>query len=128
LVDYQNSVLVAQGEVENAIVAYLKSHQQFDAYRIAAAASQRSVTIATIQYQEGAIDFNTLITTLASNTQQQDLLTVTQGSVSTNLVEVYKVLGGGWEIRAGRDPVEQLPASMKTQMRERTGAWDGVLE
>jgi NodT family efflux transporter outer membrane factor (OMF) lipoprotein len=86
LVDYQNTVLVAQGDVENAIVAYLKSHQQLNAYRIAAAASQRSVEVATIQYQEGAIDFNTLITTLASNTQQQDLLKVTQGSVSANLV------------------------------------------
>jgi NodT family efflux transporter outer membrane factor (OMF) lipoprotein len=128
LVDYQNTLLVAQGDVENAIVAYLKSHQQLDAYRTAAAASQRSVEVATIQYQEGAITFNTLITTLASNTQQQDLLSTTQGSVSTNLVQVYKALGGGWEIRGDRDPVELLPEPMKAEMRERTGAWDGVLE
>jgi len=128
LVDYQNTLLVAQGDVENAIVAYLKSHQQLDAYRIAAAASQRSVEVATIQYQEGAITFNTLITTLASNTQQQDLLSTTQGSVLTNLVEVYKALGGGWEIREDRDPVELLPEPMKAEMRERTEAWDGLLK
>ena len=75
----------------------------------------------------GTVDFNTLITTLASNTQLQDLHSLTQGSVSTNLVQVYKALGGGWQIRDDRDPVEQLPASMKKQMRERTEAWDGVL-
>ncbi len=128
LVDYRNTVLQAQGEVENAIVAYLKSHEQFKSYTLAAAASQRAVNIATIQYQEGAIDFNTLITTLNSNQQQQDLLTSTQGSVATNLVQVYKALGGGWEIRNDRDPVELLPAAMKDEMRERTRAWEGVLK
>jgi NodT family efflux transporter outer membrane factor (OMF) lipoprotein len=127
LVDYQNTVLVAQGDVENTIVAYLNSHEQLEAYRIAAAASQRSVDVATIQYQEGSITFNTLITTLAANTQQQDLLSATQGSVATSLVQVYKALGGGWEIRNGQDPVDLLPDAMKAEMRERTGAWKGVL-
>jgi len=128
LVDYRNTVLQAQGDVENAIVAYLKAHEQLKSYSLAAAASQRAVSVATIQYQEGAIDFNTLITTLASNVQQQDLLTSTQGSVATNLVEVYKALGGGWEIRDSRDPVDLLPSAMKDEMRKRTGAWDGVLK
>jgi outer membrane protein TolC len=86
------------------------------------------VNVATIQYQEGAIDFNTLITTLNANQQQQDLLTATQGSVATSLVQVYKALGGGWEIRNDRDPVELLPAAMKDEMRERTRAWEGVLK
>jgi outer membrane protein TolC len=85
------------------------------------------VDVATFQYQEGAIDFNTLITTLNANIQQQDLLTSTQGSVATNLVQVYKALGGGWQIRDEQDPVDLLPATMKDEMRERTGAWDGVL-
>jgi len=128
LVDYNNTVLQAQGETENAIVAYLKSHEQFKSYALAAAASQRAVDVATIQYQEGAIDFNTLITTLNANQQQQDLLKATQGSVATNLVQVYKALGGGWEIREDRDPVDLLPASMKDEMKERTNAWNGVLE
>ncbi len=128
LVDYRNTLLQAQGDVENAIVAYLKSHEQFKSYSSAAAASQRAVDVATIQYQEGAIDFNTLINTLNANVQQQDLLTSTQGSVATNLVQVYLALGGGWEIRNDRDPVELLPATMKDEMRERTEAWDDVLK
>jgi outer membrane protein TolC len=86
------------------------------------------VNVATIQYQEGAVGFNTLVTTLSANVQQQDLLSSTQGSVSTNLVQVYKALGGGWEIRDNRDPVELLPADMKEEMRQRTRAWEGVLE
>jgi len=128
LVDYLNTVLQAQGDVENAIVAYLKSHEQLVSYRLAADASQRAVDVATIQYQEGAVGFNTLVTTLSANVQQQDLLSSTQGSVSTNLVQVYKALGGGWEIRDNRDPVELLPPDMKEEMRQRTRAWEGVLE
>jgi hypothetical protein len=42
-------------------------------------------------------------------------------------VLVYKALGGGWEIRGNRDPVEFLPADMKEEMRQRTRAWQGVL-
>lgn len=128
LVDYRNTVLQVQGETENAIVAYLKSHEQFKSYSLAAAASKRAVDVAKIQYQEGAIDFNTLITTLNANQQQQDLMTATQGSVATSLVQVYKALGGGWEIRDDRDPVELLPELMKAEMRERTGAWEDVLK
>jgi len=128
LVDYRDTVLQAQGDVENAIVAYLRSHEELASYRLAAAASQRSVEISTIQYQEGSIPFNTLITTLESNAQQQDLLSTAQGSVSANLVQVYRSLGGGWEIRENADPVDSLPAEMKNEMRERTGAWKNLLE
>ncbi len=128
LVDYLNTVLQAQGEVENAIVAYLKSHEQLVSYRLAADASQRAVNIATIQYKEGSTDFNTLVNTLVANVQQQDLLSATQGTVATNFVQVYKALGGGWEIRDNRDPVDLLPGDMKEEMRQRTRAWEGVLQ
>jgi len=128
LVDYQNTVLQAQGDVENAIVAYLKSHEQFASYQVAADASTRSVDVSTAQYQNGLVDFNTVISTLNADTQQQDLLVSTQGTVATNLVQVYLALGGGWQIRDNRDPVELLPADMKDEMRERTGAWKRVLE
>ena len=128
LVDYRNTVLSAQGDVENSIVAYLKSYQQLAAYQVAAAASKRSVAASTAQYRNGLIDFNTVISTLSADAQQQDLLTSTRGNVATNLVQVYRSLGGGWEIRGYTDPVDLLPAATKDEMRERTGAWKGVLQ
>lgn len=128
LVDYQNTVLQAQGDVENAIVAYLKSYQQLASYQLAAAASRRSVAASTTQYDNGLISFNTVISTLSADVQQQDLLTSAQGNVATNLVQVYRALGGGWQIRRQQDPVDFLPEAMKEQMRERTGAWKGVLQ
>ena len=128
LTDYRNTVLQAQGDAENAIVAYLKSHEQLAAYKAAATASQRAVNVATVQYQSGLIQFNTLLTTLNTHARQQDLYASTQGSVNTNLVQVYLALGGGWEIRGDRNPVELLPATMKEEMIERTEDWKGVLE
>lgn len=128
LVDYQETVLQAQADVENAIVAYLKSHEQLVSYKLAAAASARSVSVSTAQYQNGLVDFNTVITTLSADAEQQDLLASTEGNVAANLVQVYLSLGGGWEIRDNRDPVELLPAATKETMRERTGAWRGLLQ
>jgi len=128
LVDYRNLVLEAQGETENAVIAYLKSHQQLVSYQAASEASRRAVEVAAIRYQEGDMEFNTLITTLASNVQQQDLLAATKGSVSVNLVQLYKALGGGWEIRDNRDPVDLLPMEMKKAMQRRTKAWRDVWE
>ena len=127
LVDYYNTVLLAQSDVENAIIAYLKSHEQLQSFDVAAAASLRAVKIATIQYQEGSADFNTLVTTLVANVQQQDLLSASRGDVAVKLVQIYKALGGGWQIRDNRDPVDLLPEDMKEEMIQRTKAWEGVL-
>ena len=128
LVDYYNTVLQAQGETENAIIAYLKSHEQLVLYKAAAEASGQAVEISKAQYENGLVGYNTVITTLKSDEQQQDLYASTKGAVATNLIQVYKSLGGGWEIRDGQDPVELLPAATKQEMRDRTPAWKGVLQ
>lgn len=128
LVDYQNTVLQAQADVENAIVAYLKSHQQLQSYTLAAQAAQQAVRIAKAQYENGLVDFNTVINTLIAQAQQEDFLSTTRGDVAANLVQVYKALGGGWEIRNNTDPAELLPSGVKDEMLERTEEWNGVLQ
>jgi NodT family efflux transporter outer membrane factor (OMF) lipoprotein len=129
LVDYRETVLQAQGEVENAIVAYLQSQQQAASYSLASDFAQRAADISTAQYEDGLVNFNTVITTLESLANQQDLLASTQGSVVTNLVQVYKSLAGGWEVRAGQDPVALLPEATKDEMRARVPRyWKKVLD
>jgi NodT family efflux transporter outer membrane factor (OMF) lipoprotein len=129
LVDYRETVLQAQGEVENSIVAYLQSHQQAASYTLASNFAQRAVDISTARYEDGLVNFNTVITTLESLASQQDLLASAQGSVVTNLVQVYKSLAGGWEVRAGQDPVDLLPEATKDEMRARVPRyWKKVLD
>jgi len=128
LVDYRETILQAQGEVENAIIAFLRSQDQAKFYGISAEFAQRAVDISTAQYEDGLVDFNTVITTLKSLAVQQDIQAATRGSVAANLVQVYKSLGGGWEVRAGQDPVALLPESTKDEMRERLPKrWKKVL-
>lgn len=126
LTDYHNTVLQAQGEVENAIVAYLKSQEQLDAYRSAEEAAQRAVKISTVQYEDGSVNFNTVISTLTSLQQQQDVLASTEGAVANNLVQVYKALGGGWGIRGDRTATDLIPDETREEMLQRTKYWKKV--
>jgi len=128
LEDYRQTVLQVQAEVENAIVAFLQSRRQLEDIRIAAESAGRAVEISTLQYEDGLVNFNTVITTLSTLAAQQDQLAAARGSVAANLVEVYRSLGGGWEVRQSDDPVELLPEGTREEMRERTDYWDASFE
>jgi NodT family efflux transporter outer membrane factor (OMF) lipoprotein len=124
LEDYRQTVLQAQSEVENAIVAFFKTRQQLEAIRLAAEAAKRATDVSTVQYEEGEVPFNTVITTLQALISQQDALAATQGSVATNLVAVFKSLGGGWEVRQSQDPLDLIPEQTRKEMLERTKYWN----
>ncbi len=128
LEDYREAVLQAEADVENAIVAHFKSQEQLVSYALAEKAAQRAVDISTAQYQEGLVPYDTVINTLSAHLQQQSQLALSRGDVATSLVQVFKSLGGGWEIREGRDPVDLLPTEMKDEMRNRTKLWQGTLQ
>ncbi|MGB5422888.1 MAG: efflux transporter outer membrane subunit [Desulfobacterales bacterium] len=124
LEDYRQTVLQAQGEVENAIVAFFKSQQQLAALQSAADAAQRAADISTLQYQGGEVGYNTVILTLQALVSQQDQLAAIQGTVTTNLVDVYRSLGGGWEVRQSQNPLDLIPDAVKDEMLERTKYWN----
>ena len=110
-------MLKAAQEVEDAISAFLKSQEEVVFLNSSVQAASRSVDLSLIQYREGLVDYQRVIDTQRFRAQVQDLLTVTEGTVALNLVSTYKALGGGWEIREGRDFV---PQETKEEMSERT--------
>lgn len=128
MTDYQNTVLNAQAEIESAIIAYLVSQQQLGWYIKSEQAARNAVDIANVQYDDGLVDFNTVVTNLLTLRTQQDLLASSRGQVAVNLVGVFKALGGGWEIYAGKTVDQLIPNETKDIMRKRTKYWDGVLE
>ena len=107
--DYRQVVIQAQGEVELALIAYFKSLQQQAALQKAADAAQRAVDVSTEQYQDGLVDYNTVVSTLRVLVGQQDQLASIQGTVAVNLVGVYLSLGGGWEGRQSANAVDLIP-------------------
>jgi hypothetical protein len=82
----------------------------------------RAVTIALRQYQAGTTDFTTVTQVLQVQVQQQDLLAQAQGEIASGLIQVYRSLGGGWQIKcegcnealplpsAATPPAETIPA------------------
>jgi len=99
--DYQNLVLQANAEAENALVGFLKAQQQVKALRRSAQAAAESLDLVQLQYNEGKADFNRVFNVQQALTQQQDLLAVAEGDVGKYLILLYKALGGGWQIRLG---------------------------
>ena len=104
IVAYQSSVLEANKEVENALVAFLRSQQRARSLAISVDAAARAADIALAQYRAGIIDFNRVALIEQNLVSQQDLLAQTQGQIAVGLVETYRALGGGWQIR-----LEPLP-------------------
>lgn len=120
---YQNTVLRAQQEVEDGLIAFLNARERTRLLAEAAAAAQRSLDLSVLQYQQGITDFTTVLTAQQDLLRQQDDLVVSTGEVPSGLVRVYRALGGGWEIRDGDDFV---PADVRTMMAKRTD-WGNIL-
>jgi len=118
-VQYQNTVLQANAEAENAIVNFLNSQQQARSQGESADAARESVDLVMLQYKEGKVDFGRVFINQEYLTQQQDQLAIAQGAVAQSLIQLYKALGGGWQIRlstflppppaAPEQPAEPVP-------------------
>jgi len=123
LITYQNAVLTAQQEVEDNLAAFLRAQERAEFLAQSAAAARRSVDLAVLQYREGIKDFTTVLTAQQALLTEQDNLAATLGNISSNLVGVYRALGGGWEIREGK---ELVPPDIKETMAKRTN-WGKLL-
>ncbi len=93
---YRQTVLVALQEVESALVASAKEEEHRRALVDAVAANRRAVGLASRLYVEGQTDFLSVLDAQRSLYASEDALVQSTGTVSTNLVAVYKALGGGW--------------------------------
>jgi len=111
---YQQTVLQANEEAENAIVAYLHFTDQVRVREKSARQAREAERVAQVKYREGEIDFNRLFTVQQLLLNQQELLAIARGNAAQSLVDLYRALGGGWEIRldpsAGGAPTHGLPA------------------
>jgi NodT family efflux transporter outer membrane factor (OMF) lipoprotein len=98
LLAYQSAVLSALQDVKNSLVAYAKEQVHRKALADAVAANQRAADISTRLYSDGLTDFLNVLNAERSLFASQDALVQSDRAVSTDLVALYKALGGGWEI------------------------------
>nr|WP_320014509.1 efflux transporter outer membrane subunit [uncultured Desulfobacter sp.] len=96
LIQYESAILSALEEVENALVAYAKEQTRLGHLTIAAEQALAAEDLAKKKYQSGLIDFTTVLTSQQTVLSYQSDLATSQGSCVSNLITLYKVLGGGW--------------------------------
>lgn len=96
LIQYKASILAALEEVENALVAYAKEQSRLDHLSIAAEQARIAEDLAQKKYQSGLVDFTTVLTSQQTVLSYENDLASSQGACVSNLITLYKVLGGGW--------------------------------
>ncbi len=107
---YQQTVLKANEEVENGLARFLESQEEVRALTTSVNAAKKAVEEAVAQYQGGLTDFNRVAVLQERLVQRQEELAKAQGAISLGLVEVYRALGGGWQIREQAGAEDVLPA------------------
>ena len=96
VIAYRQTVLGALQEVENALVASVKEQSHRESLSQAVAANRKAVTLAEKLYTEGLTDFINVLQAQQALFSTENALVQSTASVSTNLVALYKALGGGW--------------------------------
>jgi outer membrane protein, multidrug efflux system len=97
LAAFEQSVLVALEDVENALVAYLREADRRRLLEAAVAADRRSVELADDLYRKGLTSFIDVLDAQRALYGAQAELARSQAQVTLELVALYKALGGGWE-------------------------------
>lgn len=98
--DFENTVLSAQREVEDGIVEFIKRKEQFEFDSQIAEANAESVELAVASFKEGKTDFGRVFVVQTELVAAQDRLVETRAAIALALVNTYRALGGGWETNA----------------------------
>lgn len=111
LIQYEAAILSALEEVENALVAYVKEQIRLKHLTVAAEQALIAEDLSQKKYQSGLVDFTTVLTSQQTVLSYQNDLATSQGTCVSNLIILYKVLGGGWPPAGSEDtPKRQNPS------------------
>jgi NodT family efflux transporter outer membrane factor (OMF) lipoprotein len=118
IAEYEQTVLDANAEAEDAIIEFLKSQAALEQTQLAATAAERALNLSVTQYREGATDYGRVLLATDFLTDSQDHLALSQASVATSLIQVYRALGGGWTTRLSLPNIasEVQPAMMREEI------------
>ncbi len=94
---YQSTVLKSLEETENALVAYGHEKDRQEKLVAAVEASRQATMLANELYTRGLSDFLSVLDAQRQQLASEDDLAQSDTAVITNLVALYKALGGGWE-------------------------------
>ncbi len=109
---YQKAVLQAWHDVVNALVAFRDEQKRREALKAQIEHSAQALTLSRARYVDGVTEFITVLnaeqTLFAAKQQYAQSAT----NVSTDLVQLYKALGGGWETTLPTEPLPSLVSAL----------------
>ena len=97
MINYESRILTALEDVENAIVAFTQEQIRYQSLNESAEAAQSAADIAKERYKAGATNFLTVLDAERELLTVQDRRSASKGTIVSNLIRLYKSLGGGWE-------------------------------
>jgi NodT family efflux transporter outer membrane factor (OMF) lipoprotein len=121
IVAYQDDVRQAAREADDAASGLTKALEREVILREAALAAKRSLTLANALYREGFSDFQRVLDAQQALFAQQDAYLVNRSNAVSDVIALYKALGGGWY---SEQPL--VDAATRQQMQRRTD-WGDLL-
>ncbi len=94
---YEQTVLIALEETENALSNFLRAGQQRDRLKVAAEASTRASELARLRYRNGVDSFLTVLDAESRQLEAQDFLAQSEINTGLAFVALYKAFGGSWQ-------------------------------
>ncbi|RAK52735.1 efflux transporter outer membrane subunit [Phenylobacterium deserti] len=94
LAQYDQTVLRAVEDLQNALVAYRERQLQVVSLSQQVAASRRAAELAGLRYREGSLDFLRLLDAERTRLEAEDALAAAQTAANIEVVAIYKALGG----------------------------------
>lgn len=94
---YRDTILTALREVEDALVAYASEQEHRAALAVALQQNQDALALVRSRYEHGLATFLDVLDTQRSVLSSQDQLAQSDQEIATDLVTLYKALGGGWQ-------------------------------
>ncbi len=101
-IQYEQSILAALADVENGLVSFANEQVRHESLRESAASNEKALKLANERYTSGLEGFLNVLVAQTSVYEVQDLLVQSQSMVLTDLISLYKALGGGWEMKESK--------------------------
>ncbi|MEY8605446.1 efflux transporter outer membrane subunit [Muribaculum intestinale] len=94
---YNNTVMTAVEEVDNAITTYAGTLRNLDILDDVVTQSRKSLDLSLDLYKRGLSPFNNVVTAQMNLLEYQNSVVTASGNALTALITLYEALGGGWD-------------------------------
>ncbi|MEM7314166.1 MAG: TolC family protein, partial [Planctomycetota bacterium] len=97
LATYEQTLLRAFEEIENARVGFTKERERYHHLQVTVEAAEKSLQSVLALYKNGNTDFQNVLDTQRTLFEAQNALAISEGQIVTQLINIYRALGGGWD-------------------------------